>query len=81
MFQGCTSLTKIYMLNNIFSLASEPTNDSSFMHNVPTACVFYVTPSSYSTWYTRLYTNYAHWGLSAAKTPTKVNLVVYHRVA
>src|SRR5574344_1721218 len=81
MFYGCTSLTKIYMLNNIFSLASEPTSNNYFMHNVPTACVFYVTPSSYSTWYTRLYTNYAKWGLSAAKTPTTVNLIVYHRVA
>src|SRR5574344_621906 len=81
MFSGCTSLTKIYMLNNIFSLASEPTGNNYFMDSVPTSCVFYVMPSSYSTWYTRLYTNYAKWGLSAAKTPTTVNLIVYHRVA
>src|SRR5574344_1938237 len=81
MFSGCTSLTKIYMLNNIFSLASEPTGNNYFMDSVPTSCVFYVTPSSYSTWYSRLYTNYANWGLSAAKTPTTANLVVYHRVA
>ena len=81
MFSSCTSLTKIYMLNNIFSLASEPTSNDYFMDYVPTACVFYVTPSSYSTWYTRLYTNYANWGLTAAKTPTTANLIVYHRVA
>ena len=81
MFYGCSSLTKIYMLNNIFSLASEPTSSNNFMKSVPTACVFYVTPSSYSTWYTRLYTNYANWGLTAAKTPTTANLIVYHRVA
>src|SRR5574344_5686 len=81
MFYGCTSLTKIYMLNNIFSLASEPTSNNYFMISVPTSCVFCVMPSSYSTWYTRLYTNYAKWGLSAAKTPTTVNLIVYHRVA
>src|SRR5574344_1325337 len=30
MFSGCTSLTKIYMLNNIFSLASEPTGNNYF---------------------------------------------------
>src|SRR5574344_739092 len=59
MFYGCTSLTKIYMLNNIFSLASEPTSNNYFMISVPTSCVFCVMPSSYSTWYTRLYTNYA----------------------
>src|SRR5574344_1053781 len=81
MFWNCTSLTKIYMLNNIFSLASEPTGNNYFMDSVPTSCVFCVMPSSYSTWYTRLYTNYANWGLTAAKTPTTANLVVYHRVA
>src|SRR5574344_1665141 len=81
MFYGCTSLTKIYMLNNIFSLACEPTSNNYFMISVPTSCVFCVMPSSYSTWYTRLYTNYANWGLTAAKTPTTANLVVYNRVA
>lgn len=81
MLSSCTSLAKVYMLNNTFNLSSEPSSTNQFMSAVPPSCVFYVTPSSYSTWYSRLYTNYSNWGLSAAKTPTTANLVVYHRVA
>ena len=81
MFWNCTSLASIYMFNNTFNLSAEPSSNNTFMETVPLSCVFYVTPSSYSTWYSRLYTNYSKWGLSAAKTPTTANLVVYHRVA
>src|SRR5574344_996306 len=81
MFNGCTSLKSIYMINCKLSLSSEPTSSNGFMTSVPADCMFYVGPDSYDTWYSRLYTNYANWGLSAAITPTLNKYYIYHRVA
>jgi hypothetical protein len=81
MFNGCTSLKSIYMINCKLSLSSEPTSSNGFMTSVPADCAVYVAPDSYNTWYSRLYTNYANWGLSAAITPTLNKYYIYHRVA
>src|SRR5574344_2189876 len=68
MFNGCTSLKSIYMYDCKFNYSSEPASNNDFMKSVPADCVFYVGPDSYDTWYSRLYTNYANWGITAAKT-------------
>src|SRR5574344_340583 len=85
MFNGCTSLKSIYMINCKLSLSSKPKSNNNFMTSVPADCMFYVAPDSYDTWYSRLYTNYANWGLSVAKTPTlkpTLNKVyIYRRIA
>src|SRR5574344_395660 len=81
MFNGCTSLKSIYMYDCKFNLSSEPTSTNNFMKSVPADCMFYVAPDSYDTWYSRLYTNYANWGLSVAKTPTLNKVYIYRRIA
>src|SRR5574344_1543905 len=81
MFNGCTSLKSIYMYDCKFNLSSEPTSNNNFMTSVPADCMFYVAPDSYDTWYSRLYTNYANWGLSVAKTPTLNKVYIYRRIA
>src|SRR5574344_806287 len=81
MFNGCTSLKSIYMYDCKFNLSSEPTATNRFMTSVPADCMFYVGPDSYDTWYSRLYTNYANWGLSVAKTPTLNKVYIYRRIA
>src|SRR5574344_852782 len=81
MFSGCTSLKSIYMYDCKFNLSSEPTATNKFMTSVPADCVFYVGPDSYDTWYSRLYTNYANWGLTAAKIPTLNKVYIYRRIA
>src|SRR5574344_592691 len=81
MFKNCTSLKSIYMYECKFNLSSEPTSNNNFMTSGPADCAVYVAPDSYNTWYSRLYTNYANWGLSAAITPTLNKYYIYHRVA
>src|SRR5574344_2451264 len=81
MFNGCTSLKSIYMYDCKFNLSSEPTSNNNFMTSVPADCMFYAAPDSYDTWYSRLYTNYANWGLSVAKTPTLNKVYIYRRIA
>src|SRR5574344_1916828 len=81
MFNGCTSLKSIYMYDCKFNLSSEPTSTNNFMKSVPADCMFYAAPDSYDTWYSRLYTNYANWGLSVAKTPTLNKVYIYRRIA
>src|SRR5574344_441855 len=81
MFNGCTSLKSIYMYDCKFNLSSEPTSNNNFMTSVPADCAVYVAPDSYDTWYSRLYTNYANWGLSVAKTPTLNKVYIYRRIA
>src|SRR5574344_2799831 len=81
MFYGCTSLKSIYMYDCKFNLSSEPTSTNNFMKSVPADCMFYAAPDSYDTWYSRLYTNYANWGLSVAKTPTLNKVYIYRRIA
>src|SRR5574344_5323 len=81
MFLGCTSLKSISMYDCKFNLSSEPTSNNNFMTSVPADCAVYVAPDSYDTWYSRLYTNYANWGLSVAKTPTLNKVYIYRRIA
>src|SRR5574344_2045448 len=81
MFFGCTSLKSIYMYDCKFNYSSEPTSNNNFMTSIQTDCMFYVAPDSYDTWYSRLYTQYSYWGLSAAKTPTLNKVYIYRRIA
>src|SRR5574344_1188553 len=81
MFFGRTSLKSIYMYDCKFNYSSEPTSNNNFMTSIQTDCMFYVAPDSYDTWYSRLYTQYSYWGLSAAKTPTLNKVYIYRRIA
>jgi hypothetical protein len=72
MLYGCSSLSKIYLGGNIFSLDSEPKVNNNFLTQASSSAVVSVKEEVYGTWYSRLYTNYTLWGLTATLQPTMI---------